>query len=165
VRPTPGRESVLRRVRAVPGHGEAPLRPIPGATAGAGRSASNSTLDRIPTPTVARVTTTVARGLRVAEFASAVGLSPDRIRSCERAGLLPPSERSAAGYRSDDAGAVDRLQFTQGAQRLGLRLADVRDLLAVRDTSTSPCEAAEQLLRRQLAEVDAELSRLLALQA
>jgi DNA-binding transcriptional MerR regulator len=65
----------------------------------------------------------------------------------------------------DDAGAVDRLQFTQGAQRLGLRLADVRDLLAVRDTSTSPCEAAEQLLRRQLAEVDAELSRLLALQA
>ena len=50
----------------------------------------------------------------------------------------------------------------QGAQRLGLRLDDIRELLAVRDTGTCPCEPADQLLRRRLAQLDAELARLVA---
>lgn len=111
------------------------------------------------------MTTTAVGGLRVAELASAVGVSPDAIRYYERAGLLPPPDRTAAGYRSYDAGAVDRLRFIQGAQRLGLHLADIRDLLAVRDTGTCPCEPAEDLLRRRLGEVDAQIARLVALRA
>jgi DNA-binding transcriptional MerR regulator len=111
------------------------------------------------------MTTTVVRGLRVAELAAAVGVRPDTVRYYERAGLLPPPKRTAAGYRQYEAAAVDRLRFIQGAQRLGLRLADIRTLLAVRDTGSCPCEPAEQLLRRRLAEVDAEISRLTALRA
>src|SRR4051812_46991138 len=109
--------------------------------------------------------TTSVRGLRVAELAAAVGIPTDTVRYYERARLLPPPERTPAGYRSYDRGAVDRLRFIQGAQRLGLRLADIRDLLAIRDTGTCPCEPAEQLLRRRLAEVDAEIARLVALRA
>jgi DNA-binding transcriptional MerR regulator len=109
------------------------------------------------------VTTTTARGLRVAELAAAVGVPADTVRYYERAGLLPPPARTAGGYRSYDAGAVDRLRFIRGAQRLGLRLSDIRDLLSVRDTGTCPCEPAEQLLRRRMAEVDAEIARLAAL--
>jgi DNA-binding transcriptional MerR regulator len=56
--------------------------------------------------------------------------------------------------------AVDRLRFIQGAQHLGLRLDDIRDLLAVRDTGVCPCEPAELHLRRRLAELDAEMARL-----
>ncbi|MDQ4089262.1 MAG: heavy metal-responsive transcriptional regulator [Actinomycetota bacterium] len=111
------------------------------------------------------MTATVVRGLRVAELASVVGVSPDTVRYYERAGLLPPPDRTAAGYRSYDADAVDRLRFIQGAQRLGLHLADIRDLLAVRDTGTCPCEPAEDLLRRRLAEVDAQIARLVTLRA
>jgi DNA-binding transcriptional MerR regulator len=111
------------------------------------------------------MTTTAVRGLRVAELATAAGVRPDTVRYYERAGLLPAPERTAAGYRSYDAGALDRLRFIQGAQRLGLRLADIRTLLTVRDTGTCPCEPAEQLLRRRMAEVDAEIARLLALRA
>ncbi len=111
------------------------------------------------------MTTTQARGLRVAELAAAAGMPPDTVRYYERAGLLPPPERTPAGYRNYDAGAVDRLRFIQGAQRLGLRLADIRDLLAVRDTGACPCEPAEELLRRRVAEVDAEIARLVALRA
>ncbi|HET8660622.1 MAG TPA: heavy metal-responsive transcriptional regulator [Micromonosporaceae bacterium] len=108
-------------------------------------------------------TTSTRRGLRVAELAEAVGLTPDTVRYYERAGLLPPPARTPAGYRAYDAGAVDRLRFIKGAQRLGLRLRDVADLLAVRDTGVCPCEPAEQLLRRRLAELDAEMARLSAL--
>ena len=110
-------------------------------------------------------TTTAARGLRVAELADAVGVAPDTIRYYERAGLLPPPPRTPAGYRAYDRGAVERLRFIQGAQRLGLRLREIRDLLAIRDTGVCPCEPAEQLLRRRLAEIDAEMARLAALRA
>ncbi|WP_244277215.1 MerR family transcriptional regulator [Geodermatophilus obscurus] len=100
------------------------------------------------------MTTTAARGLRVTESATAVGVRPDTIRDFERAGLLPAPERTAAGYRSYDVGALDRLRFIQGAQRLGSRLADIRTLLTVRDTGTCPCEPAEDLLRRRLVEIE-----------
>lgn len=108
-------------------------------------------------------TASAARGLRVSELAEAVGLTPDTIRYYERAGLLPAPSRTAAGYRAYEPDAVDRLRFVRGAQRLGLRLRDIRDLLAIRDTGQCPCEPAEDLLRRRLAELDAEMARLTAL--
>lgn len=102
----------------------------------------------------------LARGLRVAELAEAVGVRADTIRYYERVGLLPPPARTAAGYRAYDTAAIDRLKFIQGAQRLGLRLHDITDLLAIRDTGVCPCEPAEELLRRRLRELDAEKARL-----
>lgn len=105
------------------------------------------------------------RGLRVGELAELAGVAPDTVRYYERAGLLPAPARTPAGYRSYDVDAVDRLRFIQGAQRLGLRLREIADLLAVRDTGVCPCEPAEQLLRRRLAELDAEMARLAALRA
>lgn len=106
------------------------------------------------------MTATKERGLRVRELAAQAGVAPDTVRYYERAGLLPPPARTASGYRAYEPTAVDRLLFIQGAQRLGLRLRDIRDLLAVRDTGTCPCEPAEVLLRRRLGELDAEMQRL-----
>jgi DNA-binding transcriptional MerR regulator len=110
-------------------------------------------------------TTTPGRiqGLRVGELARRAGVAPDTVRYYERAGLLPPPRRTPAGYRAYDGGALDRLRFIQGCQRIGLRLRDIADLLAIRDTGVCPCEPAEQLLRRRMAEVDAEIVRLAAL--
>jgi DNA-binding transcriptional MerR regulator len=104
-------------------------------------------------------------GIRVGELAEAVGVTADTVRYYERAGLLPAPARTSSGYRAYDASAVDRMRFIQGAQRLGLRLADIQQLLAVRDAGTCPCEPAEDLLRRRLAELDAEMARLLALRS
>jgi DNA-binding transcriptional MerR regulator len=102
-------------------------------------------------------------GLRVGELAEAVGVSADTVRYYERAGLLPAPARTPSGYRAYDAAAVDRMRFIQGAQRLGLRLTDIQQLLTIRDTGNCPCEPAEHLLRRRLAEIDAEMARLAAL--
>lgn len=104
-----------------------------------------------------------SQGLRVAELAAAVGVGADTIRYYEKIGLLLPPERTPAGYRIYDPAVVDRLQFIQGAQRLGLTLIDIKNLLAIRDTGECPCEPAETLLRRRLADLDAELARLTAL--
>ena len=101
----------------------------------------------------------------VSQLAREVGVSADTVRFYEREGLLPTPRRTAAGYRQYDAAMVDRMTFIQGATRLGLSLSDVRDLLAVRDTGVCPCEPAEQHLTKRLAELDAELERMMRLRA
>lgn len=101
-------------------------------------------------------------GLRVAELARKVGVSPDAVRYYERVGLLPVPPRTSSGYRRYPTSAIDRVRFIQGCQRFGLRLSEIGDLLAVRDTGVCPCEPAGALLRRRISEVDAELDRLTA---
>ncbi|GIF52423.1 MerR family transcriptional regulator [Asanoa ferruginea] len=103
--------------------------------------------------------------MRVAELAQVAGISADTVRYYERVGLLRPPPRTASGYRAYDASAADRVRFIQGGQRLGLRLRDIGELLAVRDTGVCPCEPAEELLKRRLDELDTELARLTALRA
>jgi DNA-binding transcriptional MerR regulator len=107
---------------------------------------------------------TVAR-LRVGELAEAVGVRADTVRYYERIGLLPAPARTSSGYRAYGPLAVERMRFIQGAQRIGLTLTDIRDLLAIRDTGTCPCEPAEGLLHRRLTDLDAQLARLHALRA
>jgi DNA-binding transcriptional MerR regulator len=85
------------------------------------------------------------------------------VRYYERVGLLAPPERTPADYRIYDESSVDRLQFIQGAQRLGLRLREIKTLLEVRDTGRCPCEPAEQLLPNHITEIDRELARLRSL--
>src|SRR5689334_16434064 len=104
-------------------------------------------------------------GLTVTEVAASAGVRPDTLRYYERAGLVPAPPRTAGAHRRYPAGTVERLRFIRGAQRLGLRLTEIKDLLAVRDTGVCPCEPAEDLLRRHLAEIDAELARLSQLRA
>jgi DNA-binding transcriptional MerR regulator len=98
--------------------------------------------------------------MKVADLAAAAGVGPDTVRYYEKVGLLPPPSRSRAGYRMYESAAVDRLRFIQGAQRLGLRLREVRDLLAIRETGVCPCEPAETMLRRRMEEIDVEMARL-----
>jgi len=98
--------------------------------------------------------------LTVSRLAAQAGVTPDTVRYYERAGVLAPQERSASGYRLYDQAQLDRLRFVKGAQRLGLRLREIRELLDVRDRGLCPCGHTEALLRRRIASLDAEVGRL-----
>jgi DNA-binding transcriptional MerR regulator len=80
---------------------------------------------------------TARRGLRFARLAAAVNVGTDTIRYYEKVGLLLAPARTPAGYRVYVEGVIDRPRFIQGAQGLGLKLRDIKDLLAVRDTVVS----------------------------
>ena len=77
--------------------------------------------------------------LTVSMLAERTGIPAGTIRYYDRAGLLPPPARTPAGYRQYDEAAAQRLRFIKGAQRLGLRLREVAELLAVRDRGACPC--------------------------
>jgi DNA-binding transcriptional MerR regulator len=101
--------------------------------------------------------------LRTSDLGARVGLSPATVRYYESLGLLPAPERSEGGYRLYHEGEVDRLRFIKGAQRFGLRLREIRELLEVRDRGACPCGHTQTLVTRRIAEVEQEISRLQAL--
>jgi DNA-binding transcriptional MerR regulator len=81
--------------------------------------------------------------LTVSTLADQAGLSADTVRYYERVGLLPPAARSPAGYRLYDQDAVGRLRLIKGAQRAGLRLREIGELLQVADRGQCPCGHTE----------------------
>jgi DNA-binding transcriptional MerR regulator len=103
--------------------------------------------------------------LTVGQLAARAGVRTDTVRYYERSGVLPAPRRSEGDHRRYGSADVDRLLFIRGAQRLGLRLAEIRELLTVRDTGVCPCEPAELVLSRHVAEIDTEMARLAALRA
>jgi DNA-binding transcriptional MerR regulator len=102
--------------------------------------------------------------LTVSHLGAEVGLSAATVRYYERLGLLPEPERTAAGYRQYHQDAVERLRFIKGAQRVGLRLREIAELLAICDQGLCPCGHSEALLRARMAD-DARVAELLAVRA
>jgi DNA-binding transcriptional MerR regulator len=104
-----------------------------------------------------------AMTMTISQLATRAGLTPDTLRYYQKIGLLPPPRRSQAGYRLFDEESLDRLSFIKSAQRVGLKLADIGQLLEVMDNGMCPCGHTERLLHARLAEVDREIARLTAL--
>ncbi len=98
--------------------------------------------------------------LTVSKLAEEAGTSPDTVRYYERIGLLPETERSASGYRLYGEEAVERLRFIKRAQRFGLRLEAIAELLDVRRRGLCPCGHTRRLLEERVAELDEEMSSL-----
>jgi MerR family mercuric resistance operon transcriptional regulator len=103
--------------------------------------------------------------LTVGQLAARAGVRADTIRYYERSGLLPEPSRTDGDHRRYGPADLDRMLFIKGAQRLGLRLAEIKLLLAVRDTGVCPCGPAETLLSEHIGEIDREIARLARLRA
>jgi DNA-binding transcriptional MerR regulator len=96
--------------------------------------------------------------LTVSKLADRVGTSADTVRYYERIGLLPEPDRTASGYRMYGDDAVDRVRFIKYAQRFGLRLEEIAELLAIRERGLCPCGHTRRLLERRLAELDDDMA-------
>ena len=96
--------------------------------------------------------------LTVSKLADRVGTSSDTVRYYERIGLLPEPDRSASGYRVYDDDAVERVQFIKHAQRFGLRLDEIAELLEIREQGLCPCGHTRRLLERRLVQLDDDMA-------
>lgn len=101
--------------------------------------------------------------LKVSDIARSAGITADTVRFYEREGLLPPPARTPSGYREYDESAAHRLRFIKGAQAMGLKLAEIRELLEIQDRGACPCGHTRTLVERRMSEIDAEIQRLSAL--
>lgn len=88
------------------------------------------------------------------------GVRAKTLRFYEDAGVLPPPERTASGYRDYRDDALNRLAFIRSAQAAGLTLAEIRGVVTIRDGGTPPCSHVVELLDAKAAEVDRQMSEL-----
>lgn len=105
----------------------------------------------------------MSMNLKVSELAAKAGVSTDTVRYYEKEGLLQAPERTQSGYRQYDEAAIERLHFIRGAQTLGLKLGDIKELLAIRDRGACPCGHTQQMLEKRVTEIDDEIRQLKAL--
>ncbi len=105
------------------------------------------------------------RGMRIGELAHLAGINPRTLRYYERIGLLAPSARTEAGYRLYSEVDADRLAFIRHAQMLGLSLAEIADIIALRDGGTPPCRHVRAVADLRIMAIDRQIAELEALRA
>jgi DNA-binding transcriptional MerR regulator len=71
--------------------------------------------------------------LRIGDVASRSGTTVDALRFYEKRGLLKPARRLASGYREYGPDAVRLVRFIRRAQDLGFTLAEVAELVRMRE--------------------------------
>jgi DNA-binding transcriptional MerR regulator len=71
--------------------------------------------------------------LRIGDVAARAGVTVETLRYYERRGLLRPARRLRSGYREYTADAVGVVRFIKRAQSLGFTLAEVEELVRLRE--------------------------------
>jgi MerR family transcriptional regulator, redox-sensitive transcriptional activator SoxR len=96
--------------------------------------------------------------LVIGEVARRSGRAASSIRYYEQLGLIPEPVR-LAGRRYFDPGVVRTLAVIATAQRVGLRLDEIKLLLAAPAAGAPVSERLRRLAKRRLPEVDALIER------
>ena len=91
------------------------------------------------------------------------GLSPRTVRYYEEIGLLPVVRRKSGGRRVYGPGEVERLRFIQRLKKLGVSLAEIKELSAIYAIAGSTHDMLvrlDGLLGRRIGELDGRISEL-----
>ena len=98
--------------------------------------------------------------MRIGELAERLGVTTKSIRFYESTGLMPEPARTPSGYRDYGEADVERLTFIKTAQRLGLTLDEISEIIAFRDRGQQPCGYVTDLLHRQVADLDRRIGEM-----
>ena len=101
--------------------------------------------------------------LKIGAVAERGGVSLQTIRYYEREGLLPEPPRLASGYRMFPEIAVRRVRFIKRAQELGFSLAEIRDLLSLRDDAGAGARQMRERAKAKIADIEQKIRTLRAM--
>ena len=102
--------------------------------------------------------------MEIRELANITGLPAKTIRYYEEINLLPPPKRKPNGYREYTEEDVDRLKLVAGTRRLDFSLAEIKEILDLRDRKIPPCGVMLSLLDRKAEEISQRINELLHMQ-
>ncbi|MFQ5546212.1 MAG: heavy metal-responsive transcriptional regulator [Acidiferrobacterales bacterium] len=100
---------------------------------------------------------------RIGEISDRLGLSVDTLRYYEKISLLPRVARNVSGLRVYNNKDISRLQFIQRAQKMDFTLAEIGQLLKMREAPQKARTKARKLTQQKLAEIETCLTDLKAL--
>ena len=98
--------------------------------------------------------------MRTGELAGRAGVNPKTVRYYETIGVLPEPPRTSSGYRDYDDSYVGRLTFVRTAQRLGVTLDEVKEILGFRERGEVPCAYVRDVIDAQVTDIDRRIREL-----
>ena len=101
--------------------------------------------------------------LKIGDLARETGTKVVTIRYYEKAGLLPPPERSAGNYRTYDLHTLERLRFIRRCRDLGFSFDQIRELLDLSSDDERDCREVDEITAMHLAAVEQKIADLQAL--
>ena len=101
--------------------------------------------------------------LTTGEVAAKAGVNIQTLRYYERRGLLAEPERRPSGYREYSPDAVRLIRFIKRAQELGFTLAEVEDLLRLRNDQQIACSEVKSAAEAKIHDIDEKIRRLRAM--
>lgn len=103
--------------------------------------------------------------LRIGEVAERGGVNLQTIRYYEREGLLAEPSRLASGYRMFPETAVRRVRFIKRAQELGFSLAEIREVLSLREDTRVGAQAMRERAQAKIADIEEKIRTLRAMRS
>jgi len=97
---------------------------------------------------------------RIGQVANKLGLSVDTLRCYEKSGLLPPVARNGSGIRIYGEKDLSRLKFIQRAQKMDFSLAEIADLLEMREDPQHARDEVRAMAINKLEEAESRLEDL-----
>lgn len=101
--------------------------------------------------------------MRTGEVARRAGVNIQTLRYYERRGLLAEPGRTPAGYRRYPADAVRVVRCVKRAQELGFTLAEVGELLRLREGRGASRDRVRRRAEAKLRDIDGKLDALQAM--
>ncbi|MBN8736355.1 MAG: heavy metal-responsive transcriptional regulator [Xanthomonadales bacterium] len=101
--------------------------------------------------------------MTIGKLAKCTGVTTDTIRFYEDEGILLPVEKTDAGYRLYDSDAVRRLVFIRHAQRCGMSLSEIRQLLDLKTDDRSCCGDVRALAKQKQVQLEEKIRSMVAM--
>jgi DNA-binding transcriptional MerR regulator len=98
--------------------------------------------------------------MEIRELAKRSGVPARTIRYYEDIRLMPPAARKPNGYREYTEADVDRLKLVAGARRLDFSLAEIKEILDLRDRQIAPCGVLLEMLEQKALEIQQRINEL-----
>lgn len=97
---------------------------------------------------------------RIGDVTEKLGLSADTLRYYEKIGILPKVGRNSAGIRLYSDQDLSCLKFIQRTQRMDFTLAEIGELVKMREAPQKARKRVRELTAHKLVEVETRLAEL-----
>lgn len=98
--------------------------------------------------------------LNIGQASERVGVSAKMIRYYEEIGLIPPTERTEAGYRMYGEKNLHTLRFIRRARDLGFSIEEISDLLALWNDRSRRSADVKRLALKHVSDLRTKIAEL-----
>ncbi len=96
----------------------------------------------------------------IGDLSRKTGVKVPTIRYYEQSGLLAASSRSSGNQRRYSDAELRRLSFIRHSRELGFSIADIREFLELSEHPDRPCNDANGIATRHLADIRTKIAKL-----